>query len=77
MFGHRISHAHNLTNRRWNINLQTVRAVVHGAAKKIRVCTSCIKNGKVQKAAGNVPSPCFVTLAALHPLRSRAVRDGQ
>ena len=51
MFGHRISHAHNLTNRRWNINLQTVRAVVHGAAKKIRVCTSCIKNGKVQKAS--------------------------
>ncbi|MFB3777761.1 MAG: 50S ribosomal protein L28 [Bryobacteraceae bacterium] len=49
-FGHRISHAHNLTNRRWNINLQTVRAVVNGAAKKIRVCTSCIKNGKVQKA---------------------------
>jgi large subunit ribosomal protein L28 len=51
MFGHRISHAHNLTNRRWNINLQTVRAVVRGAAKKIRVCTSCIKNGKVQKAS--------------------------
>ena len=50
VFGHRISHAHNLTNRRWNVNLQTVRAVVKGAAKKIRVCTSCIKNGKVQKA---------------------------
>jgi large subunit ribosomal protein L28 len=49
-FGHRISHAHNLTNRRWNINLQSVRALVNGAAKKIRVCTSCIKNGKVQKA---------------------------
>jgi large subunit ribosomal protein L28 len=51
MFGHRISHAHNLTNRRWNINLQTVRAVVHGGIKKIRACTSCIKNGKVQKAS--------------------------
>jgi large subunit ribosomal protein L28 len=51
-FGHRISHAHNLTNRRWNINLQNVKAVVNGAAKTMRVCTSCIKNGKVQKAAG-------------------------
>ncbi len=50
VFGHRISHAHNLTNRRWNVNLQTVRAVVNGAAKKLRVCTSCIKNGKIQKA---------------------------
>ena len=49
-FGHRISHAHNLTNRRWNINLQTVRALVNGAAKRMRVCTSWIRNGKVQKA---------------------------
>jgi large subunit ribosomal protein L28 len=51
MSGHRISHAHNLTKRRWNINLQSVRAVVNGAAKRIRVCTRCIRNGKVQKAA--------------------------
>jgi large subunit ribosomal protein L28 len=50
MFGHRVSHANNMTNRRWNINLQTVRALVNGAAKKIRVCTSCIKSNLVQKA---------------------------
>jgi len=25
--------------------------VVKGAPKRIRVCTSCIKNGKVEKAA--------------------------
>jgi large subunit ribosomal protein L28 len=50
-FGNRISHAHNVTNRRWNLNLQRVHAVVNGAPKRIRVCTSCIKNGKVQKAA--------------------------
>lgn len=50
-FGHRISHAHNVTKRRWDINLQTVRALVNGAAKRIRVCTRCIRNGKVQKAA--------------------------
>lgn len=51
MFGHRISHAHNVTNRRWNVNLQTVRAIVNGAPKRVRVCTSCIKSGKVQKVA--------------------------
>lgn len=50
-FGNRVSHAHNVTNRRWNLNLQTVRAMVNGAAKRIRVCTSCLKSGKVQKAA--------------------------
>jgi large subunit ribosomal protein L28 len=51
LFGHRISHAHNLTQRRWNANLQSVRAVVNGAAKRIRVCTSCLRGGKVKKAA--------------------------
>ena len=50
-FGHRISHAHNVTKRRWNLNLQSVRAVVKGATKRLRVCTSCIRSGKVQKAA--------------------------
>ena len=50
-FGNRISHAHNVTKRRWNVNLQSVRAVVNGATKRLKVCTGCIRNGKVQKAA--------------------------
>jgi large subunit ribosomal protein L28 len=50
-FGNRISHAHNVTKRRWNLNLQSVRAAVNGGAKRVRVCTSCIKNGKIQKVA--------------------------
>jgi large subunit ribosomal protein L28 len=49
-FGNNISHAHNVTRRRWNVNLQAVRALVNGAPKRIRVCTSCIKSGKVAKA---------------------------
>jgi large subunit ribosomal protein L28 len=50
-FGSRISHAHNVTKRRWNLNLQSVRAIVNGASRRIRVCTSCIRSGKVQKVA--------------------------
>jgi large subunit ribosomal protein L28 len=50
-FGNRISHAHNVTKRRWNLNLQSVRAVVNGGSKRVKVCTSCIRNGKVQKVA--------------------------
>ncbi|HEY3454321.1 MAG TPA: 50S ribosomal protein L28 [Bryobacteraceae bacterium] len=50
-FGHKISHAHNVSKRRWNLNLQTVHALVKGAGKRVRVCTSCIRNGKVQKAS--------------------------
>ncbi len=50
-FGNKISHANNVTKRRWNLNLQSVHAVVKGAAKRVRVCTSCLKRGTVQKAA--------------------------
>jgi large subunit ribosomal protein L28 len=49
-FGNNISHAHNVTRRRWNVNLQKVKALVNGATKSLRVCTSCIKSGKVAKA---------------------------
>ncbi|MCH7802545.1 MAG: 50S ribosomal protein L28 [Acidobacteriota bacterium] len=48
-FGNNISHAHNVTKRRWNPNLQRVRAVVDGTIRRIRVCTQCLKSGKVQK----------------------------
>ncbi len=48
--GNNVSHAHNLTKRRWLPNLQTVRANVNGQTKTLRVCTKCIKAGKVQKA---------------------------
>jgi large subunit ribosomal protein L28 len=50
-FGHKVSHAHNVSNRRWNVNIQSVRAIVNGAHKRLRACTSCIRNGKVQKVA--------------------------
>jgi large subunit ribosomal protein L28 len=50
-FGNVISHANNTRRRRWNPNLQRVRAVVEGVRKQIRVCTSCIRSGRVIKAA--------------------------
>lgn len=48
--GNNVSHAHNVTKRRWNVNLRPVRAKVGGATKRIRVCTSCLRSGKVVKA---------------------------
>ena len=50
-FGRTVSHAHNVGLRRFNPNLQTVRALVNGAARRIRVCTRCLRSGKVVKAA--------------------------
>jgi large subunit ribosomal protein L28 len=48
--GNNVSHANNKTRRRWNINLRAVKAVVNGTHKQVRVCTACIKAGKVVKA---------------------------
>jgi large subunit ribosomal protein L28 len=50
VFGNTISHAHNVARRRWNVNLRPVRAQIKGATKRIRVCTSCLRSGKVVKA---------------------------
>ncbi|HUX67834.1 MAG TPA: 50S ribosomal protein L28 [Terriglobales bacterium] len=48
-FGNRISHAHNVTKRRWNVNLQSARMQRAGGTVKARLCTDCIKSGKVAK----------------------------
>ena len=47
--GNNISHAHNLTRRKWLPNLQKVRAVINGANQRILVCTRCLRSGKVEK----------------------------
>lgn len=50
-FGNVISHANNTRRRRWNPNLRSVRMVVDGVQKRARVCTACIRAGRVKKAA--------------------------
>ena len=50
MVGHNVSHAHNVTKRRFKPNLQRVRVVRNGQTKKMVVCTSCIKSGNIVKA---------------------------
>jgi large subunit ribosomal protein L28 len=49
MYGHNVSHANNRTKRRFEPNLQRVRAMVNGKKSRITVCTSCIQAGKVIK----------------------------
>lgn len=50
-FGKSVSHSHVRTSRRWDPNIQTVRAEVSpGNRKRINACTSCIKAGKVVRA---------------------------
>ena len=48
-FGNNISHAHNVTKRRWNVNLQNTRVQRNGGTVQLRLCTECIKSGKLSK----------------------------
>jgi large subunit ribosomal protein L28 len=49
--GRIVSHAHNVRARRFEPNLQRVRAMIGGGIQRIRVCTRCLRSNKVVKAA--------------------------
>ena len=48
--GHNVSHSTRKTNRIWAPNVQSVRVMVNGAAKRMNVCTRCLRSGKVERA---------------------------
>jgi large subunit ribosomal protein L28 len=49
--GNRRSHALNITKRRFEVNLRSVRArQPGGGVKRTRVCTRCLRSGKILKA---------------------------
>ena len=50
MVGYTISHAHNKSKTRWYPNLQRVRCLQEGQSRRVRVCTNCIKSGRVTKS---------------------------
>ncbi len=49
--GRNVSHAHNVTPRLFQANIQRVKAVINGGVKRIRVCTRCLRSNRVVKAA--------------------------
>jgi large subunit ribosomal protein L28 len=48
-FGNNVSHSHRRTRRRFDPNIQRVRAVVGSTPKRLNVCTGCLKAGKVSR----------------------------
>ncbi len=51
VFGRNVSHAHNVTSRKYLPNLQEVRVRLEGGgARRMRVCTRCLRSGSIQKA---------------------------
>ena len=49
-FGMRVSHSHRRSKRRFNPNVQRVRALVNRAPKRVNVCARCLKAGRVTRA---------------------------
>jgi large subunit ribosomal protein L28 len=50
VYGNNVSHANNKTRRTWRPNLQVARILIDGKITKVKVCTRCLKAGKVQRA---------------------------
>ena len=50
MLGHNVSHANNKSVREFRPNLVTVRAKVGGRTQRVRLCTRCLRSGRIVKA---------------------------
>lgn len=49
-FGNAVSHSHRRSNKIWKPNIKSVRVKVAGGAKKMNVCTACLRSGAVERA---------------------------
>ena len=50
-FGNNVSHSHRRSNKMWKSNVKSVRVKVsEGVNKRMYVCTSCLRSGKVERA---------------------------
>ena len=47
--GRQLSHAHNVTARTFEPNLRSVKALIDGAVRTVRVCARCLRSGKIQR----------------------------
>ncbi len=50
-FGNNVSHSNRKTPKMWKSNVKSVRVkTAEGNAKRMYVCTSCLKSGRVERA---------------------------
>ncbi len=49
-FGNGVSHSHRRSNKIWKANVKSVKVKVNGGARKMYVCTSCLRSGLVERA---------------------------
>ena len=49
-FGNNVSYSHRRSNAIWNSNVKSVKCKVNGGAKRMNVCTRCLRSGSVERA---------------------------
>lgn len=49
-FGNNVSHSHRRSNRIWHSNVKKVKVQINGGAKRMNVCTACLRSGNVERA---------------------------
>lgn len=50
LIGHKVSHSNIKSKKIQQPNIQRVRAVVGGSTQRVRLCTRCLRSGKIEKA---------------------------
>ncbi|HQN28361.1 MAG TPA: 50S ribosomal protein L28 [Mesotoga sp.] len=45
-----VSHSNKKAKRWWKPNVHNVRAMVNGEVKRVKICSKCLKAGKIQRA---------------------------
>ena len=49
-FGNNVSHSHRRSNKMWKSNVKSVKVKTESGARKMYVCTSCLRSGNVERA---------------------------
>ncbi len=47
--GNKVSHSNIKTRTRWLPNLKRMKSVINGTTQTVRVCTRCIRSGKITR----------------------------
>lgn len=50
LFGNAVSHSHRRSNKMFKPNVKRVNIQTEAGNRKVYVCTSCLRSGKVQRA---------------------------
>lgn len=54
--GNRVSHSNRKTRRTWKPNLQSVLAETTAGRRRLTVCATCLRSGKVKRAVRVQPA---------------------